>query len=136
MKAGVKKVKRSQREKTKLRIRKRITGSDVKPRISVFKSDKYTYAQVISDESGKTILSVSTREKDVLDQLPSIKLEGVPNDSKSAKGSLAAAAAGKVLGDKIKAAGIEKVVFDRNGYRYHGRVKALADGVRLAGLNF
>ncbi len=93
-------------------------------RLSVFRSSKHIYAQVIDDDAGRTLASASSVDP---------QLRG---DLKTGADKAAAEAVGKLLGERAKAAGVEKVVFDRGGYRYHGRVQALADGARAAGLNF
>lgn len=111
-----KKVER--RIKIKFRIRKRIKGTAERPRLSVFRSNKQIYAQVINDVEGKTIASAS-----------SLGLEKLPKVQQAEK-------VGELVAEKAKAVGIEAVVFDRNGYLYHGRVKALADAARKGGLNF
>lgn len=115
-------VKNSRREKIKMRIRKTIVGTAERPRISVFRSNKEIYAQIIDDSKGITLLSASSREK-ALSTVSGTKTE-------------VAAAVGKALAEKATKAGIESVVFDRNGYLYHGRVKALAEGAREGGLKF
>ena len=109
------------RIRIKRRVRGKISGSAELPRLSVFKSNKEIYAQLVDDKDGKTLVSASSREKGV--------------DAKGTKTEVSAAV-GKAIAAKAKAAGIESVVFDRNGYVYHGRVKALADGAREAGLKF
>ena len=109
------------RMKIKRRIRKNIFGSSIRPRLSVFRSNKEIYAQIINDEDGLTIASASSA------------------NNKAAQGKNkadAAAIVGKELAEKAKKAGVEEVVFDRNGYQYHGRVKSLADGAREGGLKF
>lgn len=111
------------RYKRKVRIRKKITGSTECPRLSVFRSARHIYAQIVDDTIGKTLVSASTLDKEV---------KGSEFENKTA----AAVKIGKLLAEKAKAKGIEKVVFDRNGYIYHGRVKALSEGAREAGLNF
>ncbi len=126
----------SSRERTKYRIRKRLSGADDRPRLSVFKSSKHTYVQAVTDLSGKTIASVSTGEKAVMEKVAALTAEGFPNDSKSSKGMLAAKAVGLVLAERLKAKSLSKVVFDRNGYVYHGRVRAVAEGAREGGLEF
>lgn len=115
-------VKNSRREKIKMRIRKTIVGTTERPRVSVFRSNKEIYAQIIDDSKGITILSASSREK-ALSSVTGTKTE-------------IATAVGKSLAEKATKAGIESVVFDRNGYLYHGRVKALAEGAREGGLKF
>ena len=105
-----------------LRVRKRVTGTPERPRLVVFRSIKHVYAQLVDDDRGATLLGVS-------DDSEGLVLDG--------KGKVARAkATGKLLAARAKAAGIGKVVFDRAGYRYHGRVKAVADGAREGGLEF
>ena len=106
----------------KRRIRKKISGSGDRPRVSVFRSSKHIYAQAIDDSKGSTVATVSTLSEGVKG------VEGTKTDEAKAVG----AALAKVLKEK----GIEQVIFDRNGYLYHGRVKALAEGAREAGLKF
>jgi large subunit ribosomal protein L18 len=118
-KASGKQVRRARR---RVGIRKRITGTHERPRMSVYKSLNHMYVQVIDDLDGKTLASASTRDKDL----------GLAKTGNAA----AAAAVGSKLAEKAKAAGISKVVFDRGGFRYHGRLKALADAARKAGLEF
>jgi large subunit ribosomal protein L18 len=103
-------------------IRKRLSGSSVRPRLSVYRSNKGIYAQIIDDVSGKTLVSASSLSKDF-------------NAEKGTKVDQSVAV-GKLVAEKALAAGIKDVVFDRNGYLYHGRVKSLADGAREGGLNF
>ena len=112
------------RFKRKARIRKKVDGTDERPRLTVFRSAKHIYAQVINDFTGRTLVSVSTLTKDLK-----------ASASEKAKGD-AAKIIGAAIAKACKDKGIEKVVFDRNGYIYHGRVKALADAAREAGLNF
>ena len=107
------------RNRIRLRIRKKIQGTAERPRLSVFRSNKHIYVQLIDDLSGHTLAAASTYE-DAASGQPSEKSKEV----------------GKRLAERAKNAGIESVVFDRNGYRYHGRVKALADGAREGGLKF
>ncbi|WP_299180923.1 50S ribosomal protein L18 [uncultured Chryseobacterium sp.] len=109
------------RIRIKRRVRGKISGSSELPRLSVYKSNKEIYAQLIDDNSGKTLVSASSREKGV--------------DAKGTKTEVSAAV-GKAIAAKAIAAGIENIVFDRNGFVYHGRVKALADGAREGGLKF
>ncbi|MBO5538490.1 MAG: 50S ribosomal protein L18 [Prevotella sp.] len=111
-----KKVER--RIKIKYRIRKSVNGTAERPRLSVFRSNKQIYAQVINDLTGKTLVAAS-----------SLGLEKMPKKEQAEK-------VGEMLAEKAQAAGISTVVFDRNGYLYHGRVKELADGARKGGLNF
>jgi large subunit ribosomal protein L18 len=103
----------------KMRVRKKISGSGEKPRMSVFKSAKHIYAQLVDDVSGKTLLSSS-----------SLKLDG------SDKGVAQAKKVGSEIAKLAKSKNISEVVFDRNGFQYHGRIKALAEGAREAGLKF
>ena len=113
--------KLSRRERIKQGIRKRLAGSTERPRLSVYRSNKGIYAQVIDDTTGKTLVSASSLSK-----------EFSANGNKVEQSK----AVGKLVAEKAIAAGISQVVFDRNGYLYHGRVKSLADGAREAGLNF
>ena len=106
-----------------MRIRKKIYGTAEKPRLAVFRSNKQIYVQVIDDLNGVTILSASSKEKDVASRAGIKKIEQ-------------AAFVGKLLASKCKEKGIEAVVFDRSGYKYHGRVKSLADAAREGGLKF
>ncbi len=119
---GTKNKKASSRLKIKMRIRKTVKGTPERPRLSVFRSNKQIYAQLIDDENGKTLVSASSREKDVADE----KVNKIEQ----------AAKVGALIAEKAKAAGIESVVFDRNGYLYHGRVKNLAEAARKGGLKF
>lgn len=111
--------KAANRLKKKIRIRKTVTGTSERPRLCVYRSSKHIYAQVVNDEQHKTILTVSSLK---LDQ----KLDG--------KGM--AKLVGKTIAEASLKQGIKSVVFDRNGFIYHGRVQALADGAREAGLSF
>lgn len=114
--------KLSRRAKLKFGIRKKISGSPAKPRLSVYRSNKGIYAQLIDDISGSTVISVSSlKNSDVNDKLPKV------DQSKLV---------GKLLAEKAVASGITEVVFDRNGYLYHGRIKSLAEGAREGGLKF
>lgn len=116
------KTREERRYRRHLRVRKKVTGSAERPRLVVFRSIKHIYAQLVDDHRGATILGVS-------DGSAGLALEG--------KGKVAKAkAAGKLLAEKAKAAGFTKVTFDRGGYRYHGRVQAVADGAREGGLEF
>jgi len=116
------KTKTQKRNKIKRRIRKVVFGTSKKPRMTVFRSNKAIYAQLINDKDEKTLLSASSFDKDI----------------KSASNSKTEIAkqVGISIGTKAVKAGIKSVSFDRNGYLYHGRVKSLADGAREAGLNF
>jgi len=117
------------RLRRKRSIRKSIFGTQSRPRLSVFRSNLHIYAQLIDDENGKTLLSASSNSNEV-------KTNGLskPEDLKGKTG--VAFAVGAFLGKKMIEKNIEGIVFDRNGYLYHGRVKALADGVRKAGVKF
>lgn len=112
----------SQRQRRHLRVRKRVQGTGERPRLSVFRSLRHVYAQLIDDESGRTLVSASSSEKDVRTELEPLPLKDV------------ARRVGQMIGGRAKEKGIEAVVFDRGGYKYHGRVAALADGAREAGL--
>jgi len=111
--------KLERRQRIKHRIRKVVFGTATKPRLSVFRSNKEIYAQLVDDKSGTTLVSVSSREKEI---------ESTGSKSDVAK------LVGKSVAEKAIKAGIETVAFDRNGFLYHGRVKALADAAREAGL--
>ncbi|KPE50366.1 50S ribosomal protein L18 [Chryseobacterium indologenes] len=113
--------KLEKRIRIKRRVRGKISGSSELPRLSVYKSNKEIYAQLIDDKNGTTLASASSREKGV--------------DAKGTKTEVSVAV-GKAIAAKAIAAGIESIVFDRNGFVYHGRVKALADGAREGGLKF
>jgi len=110
--------------KKKQRIRKTIEGNAERPRLSIYRSESHIYGQVIDDLAGKTLAAVSTVSKDLRDQVKDLK----PMDAAKAVGEALAAAAAK--------AGVTKVVFDRNGRRYSGRIQALADAARGKGLQF
>ena len=114
--------KKNKREKIKKRIRSIVSGSAERPRMSVFRSNKEIYVQLVDDLEGKTLLAASSADK------------GIANE-KGNKTEVATLV-GKLIAERAKEAGIAKVVFDRNGYLYHGRVKALADGAREEGLQF
>lgn len=114
--------KQLRRARRRIGIRKRITGTKLRPRLSVFKSLNHISAQIIDDLAGRTIVAASTLDK-------TLKLTKTGN-------SEAAAAVGNLLAEKAKAAGVADVAFDRGGFRYHGRIKALADAARKGGLKF
>lgn len=114
--------KHKRRSRIKMRIRKNLTGTGDIPRLTVFRSNKQIYAQIINDLTGETILAASSKEKSVADQ------KGNKIDQ--------AKLVGQVIADKAKEKGIQTVKFDRNGYLYHGRVKSLADAARENGLKF
>lgn len=126
-----KKVKITARERSKRRIRKRIVGVAERPRITVFKSGKHIYAQVIQDVDGVTLASASTKDKEVIEQL-----SAAGEKSASTKSLQAAKVVGMTIAKKAQATGVSSVVFDRNGYVYHGRVQAVAEGAREGGLKF
>ena len=116
--------RRLARLKRKQRIRKSMFGTQQKPRLSIFRSSKHIYAQIIDDAAGQTIASAST-------------VEQVVKESPEYKNKISVAIlVGKLLGERAIGKGINKVVFDRNGFLYHGRVKAVSDGAREAGLDF
>ncbi len=116
------KTREERRYRRHLRVRKKVSGTAERPRMVVFRSIKHIYAQLVDDDRGATLLGVSDSSEGI----------GLDGTGKVAK----AKAAGKLLATKAKAAGISKVVFDRGGYRYHGRVQAVADGAREGGLEF
>lgn len=113
--------KSERRQRIRYRIRKIVSGTATKPRLSVFRSNKEIYAQLIDDVNGVTLMAASSRDKGV--DLKGTNIE-------------IAAAVGKLIAEKAVKAGIDSVSFDRSGYLYHGRVKSLADGAREAGLKF
>jgi large subunit ribosomal protein L18 len=112
--------KSERRQRIQFRIRKTVSGTAAQPRLSVFRSNKEIYAQIIDDVNGVTILAASSREKEI------------------GKGTNVevAAAVGKLVAEKALKAGIDTITFDRGGYLYHGRIKSLAEGARAAGLKF
>tara|TARA_R110002012_G_scaffold292129_1_gene487075 strand:+ start:4155 stop:4511 length:357 start_codon:yes stop_codon:yes gene_type:complete len=114
--------KNERRLRIKSRVRKVVSGTEARPRLSVFRSNKEIYAQVVDDVTGKTISAASSRDKDI----------------SSAKGtkSEVATLVGKAVAEKALKAGVDTISFDRGGYLYHGRVKSLAEGAREAGLKF
>jgi len=116
-------IKRKRRARRKTGIRKRIIGTPDRPRLTVYRSLRHMYAQVVDDLAGKTLVSASTVE-------PGFSLESGPGNVDAAKH------VGAQIAQKAKAAGINSVVLDRNGFRFHGRVKALADAAREGGLEF
>lgn len=119
MKRNLQKAKR--RTKRKLHIRKKISGTAERPRFSVFRSAKHIYVQVIDDIAGETIVSASSREKDLTDLKSNVE---------------SGAKLGEIAGNRLKEKKIDQVVFDRNGYLFHGVVKAIADGARKSGIKF
>jgi large subunit ribosomal protein L18 len=116
------KTRADERYRRHLRVRKKVRGTAARPRLVVFRSSKHTYAQLVDDDKRITLLGASDRS------------EGIQADAKGKSGK--GFALGQLVADKAKAKGITKVVFDRAGYRYHGRVKAVADGARKGGLEF
>jgi large subunit ribosomal protein L18 len=120
----VSKERREARKKRQARVRKKVTGSAERPRLCVFRSTKHIYAQIIEDATGVTLATASTVAKATAD---SVKYSGNVE---------AAKVIGKKIAEEALAKDIKQVVFDRNGYLYHGRVKALADAAREAGLTF
>ena len=112
-----------------LRVRKKIFGTSVSPRLSIFRSNKFIYAQIINDDENKTLVSCSSRDSEGLK-------DKTENKSGLSTKNFDAYKVGLAISNKCKKSGIKKVVFDRGGYRYHGRVKALADGARENGLEF
>ncbi|MFP4475906.1 MAG: 50S ribosomal protein L18 [Desulfatibacillaceae bacterium] len=116
--------KQRTRVRRKRRVRSKVYGTAQRPRLTVFRSARHMYAQVVEDETGTTLASASTLEKEVRDR-PAFESK-----------VQAAEFIGKLVGERAKAKGVSKVVFDRNGYLYHGRVKAVSSGAREAGLDF
>ncbi|MGE0707202.1 MAG: 50S ribosomal protein L18 [Planctomycetota bacterium] len=119
----MKRTKQESRQRRHWRIRKSVKGSAARPRLAVYRSNKYIYAQLVDDETGRTLAAASSIQK------------GVAGDGRGASID-AAKAVGKTVAERAKEQGISKACFDRAGYRYHGRVKALADAAREAGLDF
>ena len=118
------KTKEDIRTRIRARIRRKLAGTPQRPRLAVFRSQAHIYAQVIDDDAGKTLCAASTLDKDLKE--------------KSAQGAnmAAAKAVGQLIATRAKEKGIQAVVFDRGGFQYHGRIKALADAAREAGLKF
>ena len=115
------KTRDSARHRRHFRVRRRIRGSAHRPRLAVYRSNRYIYAQVIDDEAGRTLAAASSQEKALRARRLDVET---------------AAEVGKLVADRSKTAGVKTVVFDRGGYIYHGRVRALADGARAGGLEF
>lgn len=113
------------RQRRHVRVRAKVKGTGTRPRLNVFRSSAHIYAQVIDDDRGRTLVAASDLEQDVLDRAGT-------DATKSAK----ARVVGEVIGERAKAAGIDTIVFDRGGYIYHGRIRAVAEGAREAGLIF
>ncbi|MCB0725652.1 MAG: 50S ribosomal protein L18 [Ignavibacteriae bacterium] len=122
---GYKENLKKRRERARLRIRRKLQGTADRPRLVVYRSLSHIYAQLVDDENAKTIVSASSKSKEIEAKVKDSK--GKIDKSKEV---------GKLIGEKAKSANIESVIFDRNGYLYHGRVKALADGARESGLHF
>ena len=116
----------SRRRKCKRRVRSKVSGTGTRPRLSVFRSNRQIYVQLIDDIVGRTLVAVSTKQPALAEKLP---------DGKGSN-ALAARVVGKAVAEQALAKGISRVCFDRSHYRYHGRVKALADAAREAGLLF
>lgn len=114
----------ARRARIKMRIRKVVSGTALQPRLTVFRSNKQIYAQLVDDKTGKTLCAASSLE------------EAITKAAKGKTKTQQAELVGKAIAEKATAAGIDTVAFDRNGYLYHGRVKQLADAARTAGLKF
>jgi large subunit ribosomal protein L18 len=121
------KTKEDRRDRIKFRIRKRVRGTEERPRLTVFRSVAHIYVQVVNDADGKTIASASTVE-------PAVK--GVLDQAAKGGNVAGAKAIGKTIAERLLEKGVKRVVFDRNGFLYHGRIKAVADAAREAGLEF
>jgi large subunit ribosomal protein L18 len=121
------KTSEDRRQRIKFRIRKRVEGTAERPRLSVFRSLSHVYVQVIDDRSGRTLAAASSLE-------PSVKAAFGNGERGGNRGG--AGAVGRTIAERLKAQGITRVVFDRNGFLYHGRIKAVADAARSAGLEF
>ncbi|HLU30199.1 MAG TPA: 50S ribosomal protein L18 [Acidimicrobiia bacterium] len=109
------------RNRRRQRVRRRITGTAERPRLTVYRSNRYIYAQIIDDVAGQTVAAASSQESDLRDSRLTVET---------------AAKVGEMLGQRAREAGVSSVVFDRAGFKYHGRLKALADAAREAGLEF
>ena len=121
------KTKEDRRQRIKYRIRKRVEGTEARPRLTVFRSVAHIYVQVVDDMTGRTLASASTVEPEVKGTM----------DKQARGGNVAGAKAiGKTIAERLLGKGVKRVVFDRNGFLYHGRVKAVADAAREAGLEF
>ena len=125
------KTKHDRRERIGLRIRKRVRGSDDRPRLSVFRSLAHIYVQAIDDGTGRTIASASSVE-------PSVKgaVDGAVKGTVQGGNAAGASVVGRVIAERLMAKGMKRAVFDRNGFLYHGRIRAIADAARKAGLEF
>ncbi len=117
--------KRERRERAHLRVRKRVRGTEERPRLSIYKSLRFIYAQVIDDDKGTTLAAANSADPAVREQLGT-----------STSGKAAAKLVGELVAARAKERGVDKVVFDRGGYVYHGRVQALAEAAREKGLQF
>jgi large subunit ribosomal protein L18 len=117
--------KNVRRKRRKARIRKTVSGTPDRPRLTVYRSNKNIYAQIVDDEAGRTLVTSSTMEKDVAGKL------GEATSNKDA-----AKAVGETIAERAGQAGIQQVVFDRNGYAFHGRIRELAEAARKGGLKF
>lgn len=116
-------IQRSKKQKRKIRVRNKVIGTKERPRLSIFRSNKYVYGQLIDDDNGRTLVDVQAEAKDI-------------HGKKGVSKKDAAFETGKQMAEKAKEAKVKKVVFDRGSYRYHGRVKSFADGAREGGLSF
>lgn len=140
--SSVSKRKDKARSRAKFRIRKRISHNPDKARLSVFRSAKHIYAQIISDASGKTVACASSQDPEVKVLVEALAKESVSADTgsrvaaTSTKSVLTARAVGRVVAQRSKQHQVEAVVFDRNGFQYTGRVQAVAEGAREGGLQF
>ena len=114
--------KNDRRDRIRFRIRKTVSGTEQRPRLAVFRSNKEIYAQLIDDVNGKTITAASSRDKEI--------------DASKVNKTEAAKLVGKAIAEKASKAGVQDITFDRGGYLYHGRVKSLAEGAREGGLKF
>jgi len=121
------KTKEDRRDRIKFRIRKRVQGTEARPRLTVFRSVAHIYVQVVDDTTGRTIASASSVE-------PSVK--GAMAKTERGGNVAGAQAIGRTIAARLKEKGVTRVVFDRNGFLYHGRIKAVADSAREAGLEF
>ncbi len=118
------KIVETRRLRRQRHVRKRLHGTPARPRLAVFRSSKHIYAQVINDDNGTTLASASTLDA------------AIRGDAAYGGNKAAAAIVGRVVAERAKEAGIDKICFDRRSYKYHGRVQALADAARAAGLQF
>jgi large subunit ribosomal protein L18 len=116
--------RRGPRDVRHVRLRQKVRGSAARPRLAVFRSMNHIYAQIVDDDAGRTMLAVDSRSKEFR------------GHHKTGGNVAAAKAVGELLAQKAKGAGVQQVVFDRGGYKYHGRIKALADAARAGGLVF